>query len=515
MYKQLITSLFLVLAINTGSVFAQVTEEDSLALVELFDSTNGYYWTNWENWKMGPVATWYGVFVGDGRVTGLELPNNNLVGTIPASIGDLDSLETLYLNQNQLTGSIPSSIGNLTNLRSIRFAFNQLTGSIPPEIGNLNALLYLDFEFNQLSGSIPSEIGNLTNIRGLHIFNNQLTDSIPSEIGNLTNLELLYLFNNQLTGSIPASIGNLTNLTGLRLFNNQLTGAIPPEIGDLSNLLVLYLTSNQLTDSIPSEIGNLSKLRELYLENNQFTGAIPSSFVDLTNLTTLYIYENEFTDFPDLSTLLSLDDLRVQDNKLTFEDIEPNIEIPGFLYSPQDSVGAVQYDTITTDSNFTMSVSVGGDSNQYQWKKDESNISGAKDSLYTIVLADSSDAGSYICEITNTVATELTLYSRPINVTVSASGISSESPEVYSMSVTRITVDNHFELRYTLPEKAAVKFSVYDITGKNVKEFSKELQPGFYSEEIKTNVIPTGVYFVRMEANEKKVTKTEKVVVVR
>jgi len=514
-YKQLITSLFLVLAINTGSVFAQVTEEDSLALVELFDSTNGYYWTNWENWKMGPVATWYGVFVGDGRVTGLELPNNNLVGTIPASIGDLDSLETLYLNQNQLTGSIPSSIGNLTNLRSIRFAFNQLTGSIPPEIGNLNALLYLDFEFNQLSGSIPSEIGNLTNIRGLHIFNNQLTDSIPSEIGNLTNLELLYLFNNQLTGSIPASIGNLTNLTGLRLFNNQLTGAIPPEIGDLSNLLVLYLTSNQLTDSIPSEIGNLSKLKELYLEHNQLTGAIPSSFVDLTNLTTLYIYENEFTDFPDLSTLLSLDDLRVQDNKLTFEDIEPNIEIPGFLYSPQDSVGAVQYDTITTDSNFTMSVSVGGDSNQYQWKKDESNISGAKDSLYTIVLADSSDAGSYICEITNTVATELTLYSRPINVTVSASGISSESPEVYSMSVTRITVDNHFELRYTLPEKAAVKFSVYDITGKNVKEFSKELQPGFYSEEIKTNVIPTGVYFVRMEANEKKVTKTEKVVVVR
>jgi len=515
-YKQLIISLFLVLTINTGSVFAQVTAGDSLALVELYDSTGGIFWTNSTNWKTGPVGTWYGVLVRNGRVTGLELPNNGLAGTIPASIGNLDSLETLYLNQNLLTGSIPSSIGNLTNLRSMRLAFNQLTGSIPTEIGNLNALLYLNLEFNQLTGSIPSSIGNLTNLEALHIYNNQLIDSIPSSIGDLINLELLYLFNNQLTGSIPASIGNLTNLTGLRLFNNQLEGSIPPEIGDLSNLLVLYLTSNQFTDSIPSEIGNLSKLRELYLEDNQFTGAIPFSFVDLTDLTTMYIYDNGFTGLPDLSPLISLDDLRVQENKLTFEDIEPSIGIPGFLYSPQDSIGESQDTTIDLDSSYTMSVSVGGDSNLYQWKRDGSTISDATDSLYTISSADSSDAGSYVCEITNTVATELTLYSRPIIVTVSVSAVPNpDLPDAYSMSITRITANNYFELRYTLPDKADVKFSMYDITGGLVKELSKELKPGFYSEKINMNGVPTGVYFVKMAAKGKEVTKTEKVVLVR
>jgi hypothetical protein len=40
-----------------------------------------------------------------------------LVGTIPASIGNLTSLTNLELNLNNLAGTIPSTIGRLTNLR--------------------------------------------------------------------------------------------------------------------------------------------------------------------------------------------------------------------------------------------------------------------------------------------------------------------------------------------------------------------------------------------------------------
>ena len=43
---------------------------------------------------------------------------------------------------------------------------------------------------------------------------------------------------------------------------------------------------------------------------------------------------------------------------------------------------------------------------------------GATDNTYCIDAADYLDAGSYTCEITNTLATELTLYTRPIKVKV-------------------------------------------------------------------------------------------------
>jgi len=324
MFKKIIISLFLIFIINADSVFAQVLEQDSLALVELYDSTDGDNWDHNDNWNDGPVNTWYGIIASNGRVT------------------------RLYLEDNDLAGNIPPSIGNLDSLTMLNFGDNQLTGSIPPEIGNLSKLTHL------------------------RLYENQLTDSVPPEIGSLSNL------------------------ISLELFDNQLTGSIPPEIGNLSNLLYLYLSENQLTGSVPPEIANLS------------------------NLLSLGVSWNNLEDLPDLSGLSSLEKLSISNNRFTFEDIEPNISVPSrhFYYSPQDSVSETQNDTVNITSSYTMSVSVGGDNNQYQWKQDEIIIPSATDTFYTISTATINDAGSYICEITNTVATSLTLYSKPVNVAV-------------------------------------------------------------------------------------------------
>lgn len=49
--------------------------------------------------------------------SGLDLDfGDQLVGTIPSSIGDLVSLTTLELGHNQLTGTVPASISTLVNL---------------------------------------------------------------------------------------------------------------------------------------------------------------------------------------------------------------------------------------------------------------------------------------------------------------------------------------------------------------------------------------------------------------
>jgi len=88
-------------------------------------------------------------------------------------------------------------------------------------------------------------------------------------------------------------------------------------------------------------------------------------------------------------------------------------------------------------------------------------------------------------------------------------------PKVYSMSVREITTGNKFEIKYALPEKAKFRLEVYDIKGTRVKELSEESPLGFYSREIDMSNKPAGVYFIRMEANGKKFTKTNKFVLVR
>ena len=371
------------------------------------------------------------------NLTGLYLRSNQLTGSIPHEIGNLINLTILQLEQNQLSGSIPIEIRNLANLGTLDLSFNQLTGSIPIEISNLTNLQYLTLEANQLTGSIPPEIGNMTNLNSLSLENNQLTGSIPPEIGNLINLTFLDFWGNQLSGFIPSEIVNLTNLSVLDLGANQLTGSIPIEIGNLMNLNGLRLCINQLSGSIPPSIGNLTNLTIIRLEANQLTGAVPNYFTGLTELVRLWLYSNQLIDLPDLSLLDSLNELKIENNKLTFEDIDPNIGVPleTFTYSPQDSVGTEQDTTVNPGSSLTVSVTVGGANNQYQWNKDEAQILGATDSSYTIDPMDFADAGAYTCEITNTVATELTLYSRPINVTVFVSPISLS-----------LLPDNHFNL---------------------------------------------------------------------
>src|SRR6266487_1965412 len=102
--------------INITAKAQAVNVQDSLALVDLYNSTNGPGWYNHDNWLTGPVKTWYGITVTGIRVTGIILRNNQLSGSIPSPLGNLVNLVGLDFYFNQLSDSIPSSLGNLVNL---------------------------------------------------------------------------------------------------------------------------------------------------------------------------------------------------------------------------------------------------------------------------------------------------------------------------------------------------------------------------------------------------------------
>ena len=116
----------------------------------------------------------------------LYLPNCQLSGSIPDSLGDLTQLQTLDLEDNQLSGSIPTSLRNLTQLQELDLDDNQLCGSIPESLGNLMQLQYLSLEDNQLSGSIPASLGNLTQLQELDLSDNNLVGDVPVFSGPLS-----------------------------------------------------------------------------------------------------------------------------------------------------------------------------------------------------------------------------------------------------------------------------------------------------------------------------------------
>lgn len=437
--------------------YCYVPAEDSLALVALFNSTDGANWKDNSDWLTAPVYDWYGITVTENRVTEITLQENKLTGTIPPEIGNLTDLRNLYLNGNQLDGSIPAEIGNLVNLVNLDLTGNNLTGTIPAAIYDCISLSFLNLSDNELTGSISSDIGNLTNLRVLSLRFNQLDGTIPMEVYGLTKLEIINLSCNQLTGTIPPQIGNLVLLTEFSVPDNKMYG------------------------EMPDEIGNLLLIRYLYLHDNNFTGIVPDGIRDMADLTTLRLEDNQFTDLPDISSNISLTKVHIQNNQFTFEDIEPNIGLEGFIYAPQDSVGEKKDTILAPGSSLELSVSVGGTANHYQWTKDGVDIPGANRNTFTIMSAESADEGLYACTITNTIATELTLYSKPADVSVSALTGSNDvhsllpaEPALYHNYPNPFSVSTR--IKYDLPTATHVVLKIYSLSGQEIRTLVNEFQ---------------------------------------
>ena len=358
-----------------------VTPSEKMALIALYDATNGATWTNSSGWLSdAPLGEWFGITTDvDGRVTEIDLNGNSLEGTMPPELGDLAWLESLDLGDNALSGPIPLELSRL-DLKALVLDDTQLCvpetdeiiswlGGIPDTrltgycgekdrevlIALYNATNGPDWNFNDgwltdaplnewfgittdrngrvaeykssygiacngITGSIPPELGNLDKLVSLDLGCNRLIGQIPPELGNLTNLRYLNLGGNDLSGSIPPELGKLTNLEDLLISSTEnLGGHIPPELGGLTKLKILVLPNNNLDGPIPSELGNLTNLEELRLGENRLSGQIPPEFGELTNLETMSLARNQLTDSipPELGKLSKLKWLHIYENRLS------------------------------------------------------------------------------------------------------------------------------------------------------------------------------------------------------
>jgi len=228
----------------------------------------------------------------------LYLSQNDLTGTIPASLSRFSDLTLLELLGNSLSGEIPTSFfDKLTSLQFLNLGENRLSGNLDTKIGQLTKLVGLHLYKNNFQGQLPSEIGALSSfLEYSRIWGNEFSGPLPTEIGQLTRLKEFQYSYNQFTGTIPTQFGQLTSMDVFTLNGNQLSGTIPVELCNMTNSRVIMLDGNALDGSLPTtELSQLQRLIQFKVNNNQLTGPIPSQLGDLPDLRLAWLHLNEFT----------------------------------------------------------------------------------------------------------------------------------------------------------------------------------------------------------------------------
>jgi hypothetical protein len=281
-------------SIGGAVVATSIPQAQCDALVALHDSTGGAGWTTRTGWLTATdPCTWHGVTCLDGGVEQLSFYNNNMVGPLPAEIGDLVDLRHFSVWVNHIT-DVPPEIGNLADLRGLVLSNNDLIG-VPAQIWSLTTLERLEIAYSGIT-SVPAQVGDLVSLRQLDVSGNALT-ALPGELTTLAALRNLDVSYNQITALppgfdalelealdlsvnplvMPATLDvvtTMTTLTDLDLFALGIA-ALPDSIGDLTNLTYMSIASNEVT-TLPAALYTLPVLDQLNVSNNKLTALDPA-----------------------------------------------------------------------------------------------------------------------------------------------------------------------------------------------------------------------------------------------
>ncbi|KAJ0027800.1 hypothetical protein Pint_34909 [Pistacia integerrima] len=289
----------------------------------------------------------------------LSMSSCFLSGPIDLSLGNLQSLSVIRLNQNNLSSPVPGILAKFSNLTSLHLSNCELQGTFPEQIFKVPTLETLELSHNNLlQGSLPDFPRN-NSLRSLMLQETSFSGPLPYSIGELKSLSRIELASCNFTGPIPTSLANLTQLVYLDLSSNNFTGPVPP-LHMSKNLSYLDLSQNHLTGAISfTDWKQLLYLVYVDLWNNSLEGKIPSSLFSRPLLKQLQLANNQFEgqvpEFlnPSNSVLETLD--------LTGNRLEGHIPMSIFelkhlsilLLSSNKFNGTVQLDKVQKLSNLT------------------------------------------------------------------------------------------------------------------------------------------------------------------
>eukprot|EP01018_Ginkgo_biloba_P018400 Gb_38335 [translate_table: standard] len=151
-------------------------KEHELAFSQFYASEIGAYkaefvyspcYRNTRNSRLCSLPSWIGIHETPVQLQGLlSMPfqftctpwvslNMLCLKAIKIGLVEVRYQREVNISRNQLRGSIPMSIGDVTSLESLDLSSNYREGRIPDELSRLHGLEMLDFSYNNLSGPIP------------------------------------------------------------------------------------------------------------------------------------------------------------------------------------------------------------------------------------------------------------------------------------------------------------------------------------------------------------------------
>ncbi|KAM4125992.1 hypothetical protein ACB094_01G354600 [Castanea mollissima] len=141
----------------------------------------------------------------------LGLSGNSLTRNIPSTLGGLERLQRLFIEENLVEGSIPEQLCQLKNLGELLLSMNSLKihPKLPwkPYMKKLPTIVFMDLSCNQIIGNIPSIIGAFESLSHLNMSKNSFQGNIPQSYG-------------QLLGEI-SSTGPFANFTAKSFLDNE------------------------------------------------------------------------------------------------------------------------------------------------------------------------------------------------------------------------------------------------------------------------------------------------------
>ena len=194
------------------------------------------------------------------RISQIWIMGHNLE-ELPKSIGMLDSLKILNLNNNRLT-NLPKEIGRITSLEELLLRKNTIT-KLPKTIGNLTRLQRLDLTRNKLN-ILPRSITKLKKLKYLNLNFNNL-QNLSKKFGNLKSLEKLFCDYNQLK-ILPDIFPKLRKLRRIDLQGNKLK-TIPRALLSLNSIKKISLSRDYLDEEIINLLEPIKMKHSLFVEN--------------------------------------------------------------------------------------------------------------------------------------------------------------------------------------------------------------------------------------------------------
>ncbi|KAG7011028.1 putative LRR receptor-like serine/threonine-protein kinase [Cucurbita argyrosperma subsp. argyrosperma] len=244
---------------------------------------------NW-NYSDETPCSWRGVQCSDGggggsRVTGLSLPNSQLMGSVSSDLGLIQNLRSVDLSNNSFNGSLPRSLFNATMLRFLDLSENLISGEVPAAVGGLGNLQVLNLSGNALVGKFPGDLADLGNLTVLSLKNNYISGEI---LGGFKTVEVLDLSSNLIDGALPSDFGG-DNLRYFNISYNKLSGKIPPDFAhNIPANATIDLSFNNLTGEVPVSDVFMNQEAKSFTGNRQLCGeltttpcSIPSSAASL------------------------------------------------------------------------------------------------------------------------------------------------------------------------------------------------------------------------------------------